>query len=191
MSLTNQKCLAQPALINLHPNKYGQELRYYPFAVNLDRCVTSYNTFHKLSNKVCAPNETEKINLYVINMITSINESKILAKSCRCECKFDSKKCNFDHKWNNEKCRCERRNPEEYNSCEKDYIWNPDTSSYENGKYLGSVIDDSVITCDETIDTTKITSAKRTSKTFPTKQCSNKKMLQQNSILYWLFYELP
>ena len=80
MSLTNQKCLAQPALINLHPNKYGQELRYYPFAVNLDRCVTSYNTFHKLSNKVCAPNETEKINLYVINMRTSINESKILAK---------------------------------------------------------------------------------------------------------------
>ena len=72
--------MAQPALINLHPNKYSQELRYYPFAVNLDRCVRSYNTFHNLSNKVCAPNETEKINLYVINMRTSINESKILAK---------------------------------------------------------------------------------------------------------------
>ena len=72
--------MAQPALINLHPNKYSQELCYYPFAVNLDRCVRSYNTFHNLSNKVCAPNETEKINLYVINMTTSINESKILTK---------------------------------------------------------------------------------------------------------------
>ena len=55
-------------------------MRYYPFAVNLNRCVRSYNTFHNLSNKVCTPNGTEKKNLYVINMITSIDESKILAK---------------------------------------------------------------------------------------------------------------
>ena len=25
--------------LNLHPNKYSQELYYYPFAVKLDRCV--------------------------------------------------------------------------------------------------------------------------------------------------------
>ena len=34
----------------------------------------------------------------------------------------------------------------------KDYIWNPATCSCKNGKYLGSIIDDSVITCDEIID---------------------------------------
>ena len=33
--------------------------------------------------------------------------------------------------------------------CEKDYIWNPATFSSENGKYLGSIIDDSVITFDD------------------------------------------
>ena len=32
--------------------------------------------------------------------------------------------------------------------CEKYYIWNPATFSSENGKYLGSIIDDSVITFD-------------------------------------------
>ena len=37
ISLGSQKCLALPTLINLHPNKYSQELRYYPFAVNLAR----------------------------------------------------------------------------------------------------------------------------------------------------------
>ena len=35
--------------------------------------------------------------------------------------------------------------------CQKDYIWNPATSSCENFKYLASIIDDSVITCDEII----------------------------------------
>ena len=31
--------------------------------------------------------------------------------------------------------------------CEKDNVWNP-----ENGKYLISIINDSVVTCDEIID---------------------------------------
>ena len=30
--------------------------------------------------------------------------------------------------------------------------WNPATCSCENGKYLASIIDDSVITCDEVIE---------------------------------------
>ena len=36
--------------------------------------------------------------------------------------------------------------------CEKDYIWNPARCSYENGKYLASIMDDSAITCDEVIE---------------------------------------
>ena len=31
----------------------------------------------------------------------------------------------------------------------KYYIWNPAICSCENGKYLASIIDDSVITCNE------------------------------------------
>ena len=34
---------------------------------------------------------------------------------------------------------------------EKCYIWNPATCNCENGKYLESIMDDSVITCDEII----------------------------------------
>ena len=41
VSLNNQQCVTQPTLINLHPNEYSQELRYYQFGVNLDRCVRS------------------------------------------------------------------------------------------------------------------------------------------------------
>lgn len=37
----------------------------------------------------------------------------------------------------------------------KGYIWNSAKCARENGKYLGSIIDDSVITHDEIIETTK------------------------------------
>ena len=72
VSLSNRKCMTQHHLINLHPNEYSQEFHYYPFAVKLDRCVGSYNTLNDLSIK------TEDLNLTVFNMITGINESKIL-----------------------------------------------------------------------------------------------------------------
>ena len=34
---------------------------------------------------------------------------------------------------------------------EKGYIWNPATCSCENDKYAGSIIDDSVVVCNEII----------------------------------------
>ena len=91
--LNNQKCMTQPALINLHPNEYSQEFHYYPFAVKLDRCVGSCNTLNDLFNKVCVPNKIEDLNLSVFNMITGINELKSLTKhiSCEYKCKFDGK----------------------------------------------------------------------------------------------------
>ena len=47
VSLSNQKCMIQPTLINLHPNKYSQEFHYYSFAFKLDSCVGSCNTLIK------------------------------------------------------------------------------------------------------------------------------------------------
>ena len=31
--ISNQKCMIQPTLINLHPDEHSQEFHYYPFAV--------------------------------------------------------------------------------------------------------------------------------------------------------------
>ena len=106
VSLSNKKCEILPTLINLHPDKYNQELHYYPSAVKLDKCVGSCNTLNDLSNKVCVPNKTKDSNIHVFNMITGINESKILTKhlSCKFKCKFDGRKCNSNQKWNNDKC---------------------------------------------------------------------------------------
>ena len=89
-----------------------------------------------------------------LNMITGKNESKVLTKdiSCKCKCKFDGKKCNSNQKWNNDKCRCECK---KHHACEKDYIWNPATHSCENRKYLASIVNNLVITCDEIRGETK------------------------------------
>ena len=139
MLLSNLKCMTQPTLINLHPNEYTH-LR-----------VGSCNTLNDLSNELCVPNKLKDLNLIMFNMIKGINESKILIKHISCEWKrkFDGRKYNSNQKWNNDKCRCDRK---KHHICQKDYIWNPATCSCENGKYLASIIDNSVITCDEIID---------------------------------------
>ena len=86
VSLSNQKCTAKSNLINLYPNECTQGLCFYPFVVNLDRCVGSCNTFEYLYNKVCVPNKTEDFNLCVFSMMAGINESKILTKQVPYKC---------------------------------------------------------------------------------------------------------
>ena len=151
VSLSNQKCMAQSTLINLHLNEYSQEFHYYQFVVKLDRCVGGWNTLNGLSDKVCVPDKTLDLNLSMFNMIAGINESKTLTMhiSCECKCTFDGTKCNSNQWRNNEKFQCECKKRHLY---EKDYIWYPSTSSCENGKYLASPMDDSEITCDEIIE---------------------------------------
>ena len=94
------------------------------------------------------------LNIHVFNMIARKIESEVLTKdiSCECKCKFEGKNV-FQIKSGITRyvdCECKKRH-----ICEKEYMWNPVTCSCKNGKYLASVIDDSVITCDEIIEETK------------------------------------
>ena len=87
----------------------------------------------------------------MFNIITWINELKALTKhvSWECKCKFDGRKCNSNQTWNNNKCRCECK---KYHTYENYHIWNLAACSCEIGKYLGSIVDNFVITRDEIID---------------------------------------
>ena len=53
---------------------------------------------------------------------------------------------NSNQKWNNDKCRCDCK---KHHTCEKDYISDPATYTSEKCKckYLASIIDNPVITC--------------------------------------------
>ena len=94
VSLSNQNCMTQPILINLHPNEYSQEFQCYPFADKLNKCIGSCNTLNILSNTLCVPNKTEDLNLSMFSKITRINEWKTLGKHISWECKCT---------WNNDK----------------------------------------------------------------------------------------
>ena len=120
----------------------------------------------------------------MLNVITGINESKTLTKhvSCECKCKFDAEKCNSNQKWNNDKCCCECKR---HHICEKYYIWYSATCNRENGKYLVSIIDNSVITCDEIIDAVE-TKTKTKKKQILMKKMQSVK--QKIPIFYLSFY---
>ena len=143
--------MTQPTLVNLLINKYSQEFNYSPLAVKLHRCIGSCNTLNDFSSKVCAPNKTENLNLSVFSMITGINKLKTLTKhiSFECNCSFDGRKCNSDQWWNNGKCPCECKKSHAY---ETYYVWSLSTCTCENGKYLTSIMDDSVFIWDEVIE---------------------------------------
>ena len=110
--------------------------------VDLHRCVRSCDTVNDLSNIKHFSNTIKNLNLSVFNMIVRTNESQTLIKhiSYACKCKFHGRKCNSNQKWNNGKCRCRHKNRKEHYLCNKYYIWNSDTCSCGNGKYLASFI---------------------------------------------------
>ena len=66
----------QPTLVNLYHNECTQGLRYHPFAVNL--VVWEVVILLMICLIECVPNKTEDFNLNVFNIITGINETKIL-----------------------------------------------------------------------------------------------------------------
>ena len=55
-----------------------------------------------------------------------------------------------------------------------DYIWKPATCCCKNGKYLGSIIDDSVISCDEIIEKIKTVPIKTVPTNFNEKKLTSK-----------------
>ena len=58
--------------------------------------------------------------------------------------------------------------------CEKNYVWNPSLCTCENGKYLGSINDNLIVTCGEIIEVTETVSRKN----IPTKSIT-KKLFQE------------
>ena len=68
--------------------------------------------------------------------------------------------------------------------CAKVFIWIPATCSCKNGKYLASIIDNSVITCDEITDAVAKLYNKET-KTVTTNFNEKKFNLQNKKIIYF------
>ena len=83
-------------------------------------------------------------------MKTNKNEAKTMTKYISCDYKwnFNSGTCNSNQRWNNKACQCEC---ESYRKWERNYSWNPIACICEDSKYLKSIVDTSVVTCDDNI----------------------------------------
>ena len=120
-------------------------MRYCAFTVNLGRCVGRCNTLNDLSNRVYVRNKKKKLILSLFNMITRVNQSKILTNHilCKCKPKFDGRiHINLNQKWNIDKCLVSVK-IKKNTICAKEKIYLvPCSCSCKYGKYLGSIIDD-------------------------------------------------
>ena len=99
--------------------------------------------------------------------------------SCEYKCKFDGIQINGRITINVDVI------VKKHHIYEKDYIWNPATWSCKNGKYLASIINHSVITCDEIISSYN-KETKAISKKFNKKKATCKK--SKISIFYLQFF---
>ena len=79
------------------------------------------------------------------------NKTLVKHSSCDGKCKFGSKLCNSNQESNNDKSRCECK---KYPTYKNNYSWNPGKCISKNSSHLKSIIDDSVIVCDEIISIT-------------------------------------
>ena len=61
--------------------------------------------------------------------------------------------CGSNQTWKKDLCRCECKCPTKHYACEKHYFWNPNASAYEIDKCLKSITGNSVIKCDEIMET--------------------------------------
>ena len=75
-----------------------------------------------------------------------MNKTQVIFK-----CNVDGRKSNSNQKWNNNKCLCECKIQRKH-MCNKDCIWNLSPCTQKNGKYLGSINNDSVIRFDKIVD---------------------------------------
>ena len=77
VSLNKELCITRPTFVDLDP----VELDYHPFITSLDKCNGICNAVDNLSTNVCVLSEEKDVNVKVFDMITRINEVKILTKT--------------------------------------------------------------------------------------------------------------
>ena len=64
--------------------------------------------------------------------------------------------------------------PKRTSCVQRNCVWNSATCSYKNGKYVGSIIDNSVVICNEIIKETKTIPTKSTSIKAVLTKCTSK-----------------
>ena len=69
-----QPCKARSTIFDIKSN----EILFYPFTVNVDRCGKNSNTIKDLYPQVCLPNKVKNVNVKVFNLASGVNVTRFI-----------------------------------------------------------------------------------------------------------------
>ena len=163
-SVINEICMSIPKIINLN----ADEPVFYPLSIKVNKCSGDCNNINDPMAK-CVPDIGRDMNIKVFNLLARIIETRkvVWHETCKCVCRLTSAAYNDRQEWNENKCRCECKE-DLINKlvCDKGYMWNPSTCSWEcdryceTGQYLDykncayriKIIDDFIEQCTSIVD---------------------------------------
>ena len=196
ISMNSQECKTRPQVINVN----GDELVFFPFSIETNKCSGSCNNINYPYAKV--PDVVKNLNVKVFNLMSRTNETRFIEchETYKCECKFGENLCNNKQRWNKDKCICKCKELINKGVCDKMFIWNPSNCEYEFdkacdvGEYLDNenckcrkkLVDKLVNECTETVEEVKIakiTLAKNESRY----KCS---FCTVYTVLFWIFFTI-
>ena len=132
LSVTNQKCIPRPKILEV--NEGVGEASFYPYNVLVNKCSGSCDTLDDPMAKLCVPNVIKIVNMKVYNFLMRLNEARnaLWYEICKCMCRLNSSVCNSKQIWNSDSCSCDCN--EDFAgimTCNKGYMWNPSTCTCE------------------------------------------------------------
>ena len=132
LSVTNQKCMPRPKILDV--NEGVGEALFYPYNVLVNKCSGSRDTLDDPMAKLCIPNVIKSVNMKVYDFLMGFIETRnvLWHESCKCLCRFNSSACNSKQIWNSDTCSCDCNGDfAGIMTCNKEYMWNPSTCACE------------------------------------------------------------
>ena len=157
VSMNNQDCKIRSEMINVNTN----ESMFYPYSIKINKCKDSCHTVNGPYAKLCVQDGAKNINVEVLNLMTSTDETRHIERhtACKCKCRLDASVCNKKQRWNEDKCRWECKELIDKGICDKRFIWSPtncECGCDKNCKCRNKLVDKLVEECSENIDRNKI-----------------------------------
>ena len=98
VSMNNRECRKISAVINNSSN----EPLLYPYSVEVIKCSGSCTNFNDPYGKLCVYDVSKNINVKVVNLMSSTNETRHMEwhETSKCKCRLDASVCNNKQRWN-------------------------------------------------------------------------------------------
>ena len=153
VSVTNHECMARPKIIDVNEN----EIVFYRLSIKVNKCSGNCNNINDAEAKLCVPDIIKDMNIKVLNMLAIIDETRKITwhKTCKPICRFTKAECNDKQECDENKCRYEcKEDLIDKLKCDKGYMWNPSTCTWECNKYceVGQYLDYENCVCKKKIN---------------------------------------